>query len=90
MTRFDSVKSTGASSQRTGVIKMEIVAAIFGALITRPAWFSITEAWKQTLEVTAISPALRTTALELGVVEECVQGPKARKRQAQEAESRNI
>lgn len=46
---------------------MEIVAAIFGALITRPAWFSITEAWKQTLEVTAISPALRTTALELGV-----------------------
>ena len=84
------LKALELPSQRTGVIKMEIVAAIFGALITCPAWFSITEAWKQTLEVTAISPALRTMALKLRVVEECVQGPKARKRQAQEAESRNI
>lgn len=69
---------------------MEIVAAIFGALITRPAWFSITEAWKQTLEGDRHQPRFADSGTGLGVVEGCVQGPKARKEQAQEAESRNI
>ena len=84
------LKALELPSQRTGVIKIEIVAAIFGALIRCSAWFSIIEASKQTLEVTAISPTLRTMALKLRVAKECAQGPKARKRQAQEAEFRTI